>query len=87
MYRTLIIFHWKTNFCIKVDFLKIEFFGGQEGIDLTDGGMGDLGSYTRVSVTFVFGKTKFFDPDAGFRIFRHVGFLTCPWVAGSRDLG
>ena len=32
-------------------------------------------------------KTKFFDPDAEFRIFGHVGFLTCPWVAGGRDLG
>ena len=56
-------------------------------MNLTDGGMGDLGSYTRVSESFVFGKTKFFDPDAGFLIFRHVGFLTCPSVAGSRDLG
>ena len=49
--------------------------------------MGDEGGYTRVSETFVFGKTKFFDPDAGFRNFRHVGFWACPWVAGSRDLG
>ena len=62
MYRTLIVFHWKTNFRLKIDFSKVEFFGGWEGIDLPDGGMGDLGSYTRVSKTFVFGKTKIFRP-------------------------
>ena len=72
MYRKLIIFHWKANFCIKIDFSKIESFGGWEGIDLTDGGMGDQGGYTRVSETFVFGKTKFLELDAGFRDFGHV---------------
>ena len=54
---------------------------------MTDGGIGNSGSYTRVSETFVFGKANFFGPDAGFRDFRHVRFWTCPWVAGSRDLG
>ena len=75
------------NVRIKIGFSKTHFFGGPEGIEPTDGGMGDSGGYTRVSQNFVFGKTKFFDPDDGFRIFRHVEFLTCPWVAGSKDLG
>ena len=39
------------------------------GIDLTVGGMGDKGGYTRAFETFVFGKTKFFDPDAACRDF------------------